>query len=228
MFKAEKIGNDIYGVKSNWKLESSLGDTAETGFRHNYRYHKYFYGYTEVRVEQPNGRYSIKRIYTDDWYRQDINDKTWIMTKFLMLILCAFAAIFYGFVMTREGFSGNTNSIVAIPGFCSVILLILLIAASIQFVFTNRKMTWWEQHSSRERMDKISIVTAAMLGLTSILIIANCFFGVDNIGKEVVLGICVLLCSIACFVMYLINKKIKYITVKNEVQLPEGERHLIL
>ena len=65
-----QVGTDIYGVKNGWKLEQRLGDTAETGFRHDDYYHKYFHGYTELRIEKPNGKYKIERYYTDSWYRQ--------------------------------------------------------------------------------------------------------------------------------------------------------------
>ena len=50
-----QVGTDIYGVKNGWKLEQRLGDTAETGFRHDDYYHKYFHGYTELRIEKLNG-----------------------------------------------------------------------------------------------------------------------------------------------------------------------------
>ena len=75
MRNRQKVGNDIYGVKSDWKLQQRLGETAETGFRHNDHYHKYFHGYTELRIEKPNGKYRIERYYTDDWHVQDCSDR---------------------------------------------------------------------------------------------------------------------------------------------------------
>ena len=228
MLKVQKVGNDIYGVKSNWKLESALGDTAETGFRHNTHYHQYFHGYTEVRVEKPNGKYAIERIYTDNWYVQKLSDSRWILTKAVMLLLSFLSAILYIFFMTRDDFAGNVSNIVAIPGFISVILLILLIASTLGFVSTKRKMTWWEQYSSSNRIDKFSLICSVMLGLTGLLIVGNCFLGVENVPKELLLAFGVLVCAFLTFAMYLINKKIDYYEEKNDVVLPEGERHLIL
>ncbi|MBO6130095.1 MAG: hypothetical protein J6P79_14565 [Pseudobutyrivibrio sp.] len=228
MFRAQKVGNDIYGVKSNWKLESSLGDTAETGFRHNVHYHQYFHGYTEVRVEKPNGKYSIQRIYTEDWYVQKLTKSQWLQVKVLMLILVLFAAFSYCFAMTRSGFEGNLSRIVAIPGFISVILLFLLVASTIGFVSLKRKMTWWEQYSSTNRVDKFSLFASVMLLMTAILIGLNCFFGVESVLKELLLASGVLLSALCTFLMYLINKKIDYFTEKNCAILPEGEKHLIL
>ena len=223
-----KVGNDIYGVKSNWKLEQKLGDSAETGFRHNDRYHKYFHGYTEVRVEKPNGKYAIQRIYTEDWYAQDCSDNRWIANKVLVLLLAVFSFVFYIITMSLPGLEGNVSRYVAIPGFSSILLLIFLVASSIGYVFTKRKMTWWEQHSSRSRIDKLSITCGVLLSLTALLIVVNIFTGVEQPVSELLLALRVALCAAADFVIYFLENKTTYKTIKNDAVLPEGEAHLIL
>lgn len=224
----EKVGNDIYGVKSDWKLKQRLGESAETGFRHNDHYHKYFHGYTEIRIEKENGKYRIERYYTDDWYVQDVSDQKWILWKFLQLILSVFSTIGYFWLMTRPNLEGNTSRIVAIPGLTSVPLLILLLASAIGYVFTKRKMTWWEHHASTERIMRYTLITGTMLLLTGLLILLNIFGGVENAAAECGLAFGVMGTALAPFAMYFLEKKVDYKTEKNDVILPPGEAHLIM
>lgn len=224
----EKVGNDIYGVNSDWKLRQRMGETAETGFRHNDRYHKYFHGYTEVRIEKENGKYRIERYYTDDWYVQDVSDSKWLLLKFLQLALSVFSTAGYFWLMARPDLEGNTSRLVAIPGLISVPLLILLLASTIGYVFTKRKMTWWDYHASTGRMMRYTLITGTMLLFTGVLIFVRIFGGVENAAAELKLAFGVMITALAPFIMYYMEKKTDYKTEKNDVQLPSGEAHLIM
>lgn len=222
-----QVGTDIYGVKNGWKLEQRLGDTAETGFRHDDYYHKYFHGYTELRIEKPNGKYKIERYYTDNWYRQDCSDKKWILQKILQLGLTLISAFGYFWLMSRPDLEGNTTHLVAIPGFVSVVLLILLVASSIAYAATKRKMTWWEHYASTTRMERYTLLTGGMIVLTGVVDVLQLFSGVRHLGAEIGLAAGILLVGCIPFLMYYLEKKMHYITEKNDVELPPGEKHLI-
>lgn len=224
----KKVGNDIYGVNSDWKLRWRMGESAETGFRHNDHYHKYFHGYTEVRIEKENGKYRIERYYTDDWYVQDVSDRKWIVWKFLLLALSVFSTACYFWLMSRPDLEGNTSRIVAIPGLISVPLLILLLASAIGYVFTKRKMTWWEHHASTERIMRYTLITGTMLLLTGLLLLFQILGGVERPAAEAKLALGVIGTALAPFLMYYLERSINYRTEKNEVELPVGENHLIM
>ena len=228
MYKYQKVGNDIYGVKSNWGLESRLGETAETGFRHNDRYHRYFHGYTEVKTTKPNGGYSISRIYTSEWYVEDCSDTIWFLRKLVNILLCAIASILYLFFMTREGFAGSSSYIVSIPGFFSILLFILLDTSTVAYLFTKRQMTWWEWHSSSKRLTNYPLITGIMLFVTSVTVVINCFIEKAVIKNELLLAVGIMLCGLLVLLIYMFQIKTQYTTKENITELPEGEAHLIL
>lgn len=224
----EKVGNDIYGVKKNWKLMERAGETSETGFRHNDHYHKYFHGYTEIRIPKANGGCRIERYYTDDWYVQETSDARWAGTKILYLSLTVFILVGYFYLMTRPGLQGNTSRIVAIPGFLAVPFLVLLLASAIGYAVTKRRMTWWEHEASSKRVTRYALIAGILLLLTGVFILLNIWTGVEHTAAEVALALGVMVTAAASFAMFYLEKKMCYKTEKNEVKLPPGEAHLIM
>lgn len=222
----EKVGNDIYGVKANWKLEQRVGESAETGFRHNNRYHKYFHGYTEVRSEKPNGRYAITRVYTDDWFVQDCSEPKWILTKLGLMGLSIVVMCMYIIVMTRPGYVVNVSQIVAIPGYMSILFLLLLCASTIGFAITKRKMTWWDHHSSTIRIKTLSAICAFMLFATAVMM-GTVTIATSGSAKEWWLITGVMACCACVIGINYFFKRIKFKRVVNNFVLPEGEAHRI-
>lgn len=225
---SQKAGNDIYGVKGGRKPGERPGESAETGFRHSDHYHKYFHGYTEVRVEKANGKYRIRRYYTDDWYVQDVPDHQWILWKLLQPALAVFSAAGYFWLMSRPDLEGNTSYLVSIPGLICVLLLILLLASVPGYVFAKRKMTWWEYHASSERIMRYALITGTMMMLTGLAILFVILQGAEHVWAEAKLALGVMATALAPFAMYYLEKSIHYKTEKNDVELPAGEAHLIM
>jgi len=158
---------------------------------------------------------------------QDCSDREWIVQKVLMSVLALFAAIGFFWLMTRPGFEGNTSRLVAIPGLVSVPFLVLMLASTIGYAVTKRKMTWWEHHASTERISRYTIITGCLMMLTGIVMILQIFLGVTHAGAELLLAVGVMCTALAPFAMYFLEKKMRYTTQKNEVELPPGEPHLI-
>lgn len=224
----EKIGNDIYGVKSNWKTSGKLGETAETGFRHNDHYHKYFHGYTEVRTEKSNGGYKIERVYTDNWYVKKLSDKAYYSMKVVYLCLCLFACILFCWLMSRPWFDGNYVRSVAAVELLSLLCLGLLTVSVAAYLFTKRKMTWWECYSSSRRIKRYSLAATASQVLTAVFVIVNMFQGVESVKMECMLALGVCVCAAATFMLFLLEEKALYGEEENKVTLPKGELHKIL
>lgn len=224
----EKVGNDIYGVKSNWKASRRLGETAETGFRHNDHYHKYFHGYTEVRTEKSGGGYKIKRIYTDNWYVKKLSDKTYYIMKAVYLCLCLFACVLFCWLMSRPYFDGNYVRAVAVVELISLLCLGLLTVSVTVYLFTKRRMTWWEYYSSSHRIKRYSLAATIGQIFTAVFIIVNMFQGVESVKRECMLAMGICVCAAATFTLFLLEEKALYEEEENRVNLPKGELHKIL
>ncbi len=225
---AKKVGNDIYGVKSNWKLEARMGETAETGFRHNSRYHNYFHGYTEVRVEKPRGGYTIQRVYTEDWYVEEGSRRNWLLRKVVSFCLVVAMNVLFLFLMTRPHFSGNQSFLVSIPGFFSLPCLVLLDASTVGYLCSKRNMTWWEFVSGKKRMRLFAFLVALSQMATAAMVVINGYLTSANRKEEGILALGIGLCSLLTWWVYGMQKRISYTRQKNETNLPEGEVHLIL
>ena len=105
--------------------------------------------------------------------------------------------------------------------------LVLMLASTIGYAVTKRKMTWWEHHASTERISRYTIITGCLMMLTGIVMILQIFLGVTHAGAELLLAVGVMCTALAPFAMYFLEKKMRYTTQKNEVELPPGEPHLI-
>ena len=222
-----QTGNDIYGVKSGWKLEQWSGETAETGFRHSDYYHKYFHGYTELRREKPDGKYIIERYYTADWYRQDCTDARWVLQKILLLGLALLSALGYFWLMSRPDLKGNTSRAVAVPGLASVVFLILLAASAVGYMSAKRKMTWWEHHISTARIRRYTILSGGMMMCTGIVALLQSVVLGEYSEAELGLAFGILMIGCIPLLMYCLEKKMHYTTEPNKVELPHGDKHLI-
>lgn len=224
----EKKGNDIYGVKSNLSRKFRIDDTGETGFRHSNYYHKYFHGYTEVRMAKPDGKYEIRRVYTAPWLVQDVLDERRILIRLLYLLNTVCSALLYIWLMSRPGFSGNTSRLVALPGFSALICLFLQFVSVISYVCTKRRMTWWEQYSGSAKVKNFSLATSVCLILTGVMMLVNIAVSGAAVGKEGLLAAGVWICGGVDFIVYRVEKGMPYREEKNDVILPEGEIHQIL
>lgn len=225
--RREKVGNDIYGVKSGLDLEERLGEAVETGFRHSDYYHRYFHGYTEIRIARANGGYTIKRYYTDVYHVQDCSKRRWILQKIAMLMLALVTVVLYFYWMTRPNYRANTYYPAAIPGLISAPLLVLLAASAVGYAVTGRTMTWWEHHTSSVRILRYSLSACILIALTGMVMLILTLAGGNIERTEMLLSLRVIGVAVAPFLMYLLERNMSYTTRENNVKLPEGEAHLI-
>ncbi|MCD8104425.1 MAG: hypothetical protein LUF35_05360 [Lachnospiraceae bacterium] len=223
----EKVGNDIYGVNSNWKLDQKAGKSTEDGIRRSTYYHKYFRGYTEIRTEKANGGYKVERFYTEPWLVQDVTPAMYVWYRMMYVLLVVVTCAGYLALMCQDGFGGTYSLLVAIPEFASVVGLILLVAATVNYVFMRKRMTLYDHHSSSDNLKKASVIASACLAATALMIVVNIFLGVDSAINELKLAGCVLLCAAAAGVVYLIERGMPYREEENHTVLPAGEAHEI-
>ena len=223
----EKVGHDIYGVQSDWKTDQKLGKSAGTGFHHSSYFHKYFRGYTEVRTDKPGGGYRIERFYTQPWVIQDVSGQTYVLYRVIYaLLFLVTVALFYR-AAAMDGRAGNHSVLGAVGVVVSVVCLILLAAAVVNYCFIRRRMTLWDHQSSSGNLKKAALATAAAMTVSAVLIVVNCLFGVESIFSELQLAGSLLVPAVLSLTIYFLEKNVPYREEPNHTVLPEGEKHEI-
>jgi len=184
-------------------------------------YHKFFEGYTEVRVPRSNGKGTrIKRIYTGEYYRQDLSVRNRVLIRLLYVVffLCASLLFVSGAV---EQFAGNSTWYVNLPEAASVFFLFWILIAFIEYLPAGRDMTIAEYRSSSRSLLKASIGAAICLGVTALatllFLVLNSFTallpGIVCIGKYIS-G------SLMMLVLNRLEMKLKYQIIPNTNQVP--------
>lgn len=219
--------DDIYGVKR--RMSNPLdkdNDVPETGFRHSDSYHRYFRGYTEIRVPKADGRFQIQRYYTQPWIVSTASDRDHIGKRVWMLLLLAASWAAYVWSMCLP-LGSNRWWITAIPGLISAIMLVLLSAVTVGYLCARRKMTLWEYASTAQRLKRISAITGGCMAMTvPAKLVFLLRYGGDA-PSELLSSVAALAAALAAAGMYLLERKTVYTTIPNDTVLPEGEAHEI-
>lgn len=219
--------NDIYGVKrirSN-PLEKD-NEVAETGFRHSDAYHRYFRGYTEIRREKPNGRFSVERYYTQPWIIRAASGQGYWLTRFMYASFVFLSWMLYVWGMCMD-LPSNRAWFVAVPGLPAVILLVLLSIVTLLYICAPRKMTLWEHASSIGRLKTVSVLAGGCMGVTALAKLAFLAVFGGSLVEELLSAGVVALAAAAAVALFLLEREAVYTTVPNDTVLPEGEAHEI-
>ncbi len=225
---------DIFGIKdkSGYNLcdnqTERLSDSWDTGFRHSTHYHDYFRGYTEIRVNKPNGKYKTERYYTASWVKQDVTYRQYVQYRILYAFLVLAACALYVWAMSRPNLGSNVCVYVAVPGFLSAIGLFISIIATAIYIASKRKMTKWGYKAGPERLKKIMPISGLLLAATGLAVLIYVFINpVSNIIGEVVSIAADFVAASGLLAVYIMEKNMKYADVENDTVLPEGEKHEI-
>ena len=209
---------DIYQVRS--KGRSDDPSQLETGFRHSSRYHDFFEGYTEAKVETENGKTRIMRVYTAPWIRRDLPEKEQIRLKALywLLYLAGMALYFWRLVLPIVS---NTRPYVAAPGLLSVIFLFLMLFALISYSRAKPLMTIYEYKSSAKRLRKLSLIGGCLMAATALTTLLATW--IDHGGAATSINALLLALSSVCVLgIWFKEKQVPYMEVENTNQAPEG------
>lgn len=219
--------DDIYGVK---QIKSNPldkdNDVAETGFRHSDAYHRYFRGYTEIRVPGEMGRFSIVRYYTQPWIVDAASEKDYPCKRVLvgMLLVLSWIAYIYGMCMDV---GSNRWPVAAIPGLTAVILLVILSAVAVIYLFAPRKMTLWQHESTSNRLKKMALATGGCMILAAAAKLVYMLTMQSQMAMELTSSGITAVAAIGTICIYMLERRTVYTTVPNDTVLPEGEAHEI-
>lgn len=217
---------DIYGVRRNRFSGYRLPDAPETGFRHSSHYHKYFRGYTEIRKKNAKGRIVVERYYTQPWIVSGLSSKKYWLCRTVYAVLNLAAIAFYILGLCQD-IPANKSPLVALSGLPGAILLFLLSVSTVCYIIVPKKMTLWDHASSTKRLKTISVITAGVIALTSVLMVGYLLFTGTQIAHSAVAAASVMLASVMALVIYVIEKRMPYTEVPNNTKLPAGEAHEI-
>lgn len=219
--------NDIYGVKQikTNPLEKD-NEVPESGFRHSDAFHRYFRGYTEIRREKPNGRYGVERYYTQPWIVSTAGTQVYWLTRLVYVTLVCISWMLYLWTMCAD-LGSNRVWFVALPGLPAAILLFLLSAVTVSYIFIPKKMTLWEHSSSTNRIKTVSLLTGGCMALTAAAKAAYLMlYGGNAVGELISIGI-TLAAAAAAAALFVLERGVVYTTIPNDTVLPEGEAHEI-
>jgi len=216
--------DDIYGVKGLKSNPLDRDDAPETGFRHSDSYHRYFRGYTEIRVPKGNGRFQIQRYYTQPWIVSTESSRDYWLKRALMIVLLVSS---WGAYITGMCLPAGSNRwwITAIPGLAAVIAQVILSAVAVSCLFAPRKMTLWGYESTAKRLKLLSAVTGGCMAATLISKLA--YLLLYGGAGEVRSCVLVLLAVLTMAAIYIMERRREYTTAPNDTVLPEGEAHEI-
>lgn len=228
-FRKKHDVTDIYGVKSKKSSPFSTKDapdTAESGLRHSSYYHKYFRGYTEVRKLNAKGRVTSERCYTRPWIVSGLSTRNYWLVRLLYAVLVAASAALFITALCQD-VPGNYSWIVALPGYPTVIVLLLLAAATVMYIFVERKMTLWDHASSTKRLKVISLITAIIQAVTAVDLALFALITGEKVLRSLGCAAMILLSACCSGALFFLERKMPYQEIPNDTKLPEGEAHEI-
>ncbi|MCI2049533.1 MAG: hypothetical protein LKJ76_07420 [Lachnospiraceae bacterium] len=213
----------LYGdERKNGKLSGFLNrDRPEKSWHSSY-YHRFFEGYSEVKQKDEKGHEVILRIYTADYFQQDITDRQRMILRiqYVFACICA-AACFIGGLITNV--KSNTVTWIAFLGVVPVIGLIMLAAALAEYLLAPKKMKLYTKKSSSDAMQTALLVS--MFGLLSCAVCKMIYMLMENrndaFNESISAGLLVI-AFLILFSMYKKEKSIHYTVIHNDTEIPEN------
>ena len=193
----------------------------DSDFRHSTHYHKYFQGYTEIKVLQPNGKYKIERFYTAPWKQHALEDNQRRKVKAQYLLLTV-AGIFVYVMALMMAVSSNFTRIAAIPGMATVVGLILSAATAVSYAAKPVRMTLWDYKSSSPKIQTVTKWTAIGVDVTmAAKLVSTLIYGTQSIAGEIFSQLLLAGAAGTFLWIHATEKDMEYENVPNDTVLPQ-------
>ena len=191
------------------------------GFWHSKAYHRFFEGYSEISVPNPNGKGTvIKRVYTGDYYRQDLTKGQRILLRVLYMVL--FLCVCYLFVSNAMlPLPSNSTWYVTITQAITIPFLFWITIVLLSYLPAAHDMTINEYRSSSRALKKATLGAAVSMGtvalVTMVFIILNQANGslveLPSVLKYLAGGL-------LAFLLNRIENKVNYIIIPSQNKPP--------
>ncbi|MEI7845746.1 MAG: hypothetical protein WCK35_08080 [Chloroflexota bacterium] len=197
---------------------------SKTGFAHSKAYHRFFEGYSEIKVPNQNGKgYRIQRIYTADYHRQDLTKAQQLVVRILYVVLFITSA--YLFISSAAlPLSSNSTWYVVMIQVISTPLLFWILVTLFSYLPAGQDLTIAEYRSSSLALQKATLSAAISLGLAALVTLV--FMSLNQSNEP----LSQLLCAVKYFgagllvlTMNRVEKKINYLVIPSHNKLPVDE-----
>lgn len=220
-------GNDIYGVKGRgatfYDLEnkSDIYDKNVSVNRSGF-YHSYWRGWTEVRVDRPGKPYTIERVYTAPWIRQELSTRNYVLVRILYGLLLALAIVLFAVAMTRR-VGSNYCWYVALFGLPTTIIMFVVLWMFVGYAKAPRKMTLYEHKSTSVYLKRISLVFSITLAATALSTVLYILLNLGDEPLKQLLNVLLdLLAAGSAFAVFMLERNMKYVDIPNTNVPPAG------
>jgi hypothetical protein len=200
------------------QLRNSLQKDSKQGKRgtwHSKAYHRFFEGYSEITVPEPNGKgYRIQRIYTGNYYRQDLMKGRRILLRVLYVAL--FLGAVYLFVSNAIlPLASNSTWYVVLTQAASIPFLFWTLIALFSYLPAERDMTINTYRSSSSSLKRATFGSAISLGVLALATLAFMFLNPQDrsLGQLLCGGLLTILIN-------RIESKVNYLIVPSQNKLP--------
>jgi archaellum biogenesis protein FlaJ (TadC family) len=206
------------------QLRNSLqkdGKQDKRGTWHSKAYHRFFEGYSEITVPEPNGKgYRIQRIYTGNYYRQDLMKSRRTLLRILYVAL--FLGAVYLFVSSAVlPLASNSTWYVVLPQVVSIPFLFWILIAFFYYLPAKRDLTINGYRSSSLALQKATLGAAVSLGIAAFatLVFVQLNLSGEHSG-ELLCAVKYLAGGLLALSMNRIEKKVNYLIIPSQNKLP--------
>jgi hypothetical protein len=207
-------------IRNSLQKEDKKG---KPGTWHSRAYHRYFEGYSEVSVPRQNGKGTfIERIYTGNYYRQELSKGQRVVIRILYAVL--FLGIAYLFISSAiMPLTSNTTWYVVLPQAGSILFMAWVFIALCTYLPSGRALTIEGYRNSSLALKKATFAVAISLGLSAIVSLLFMVFNPSSqIMAELLCAARYLLGGLLALSMNRIENRLKYAITPSEHQPPEN------
>jgi hypothetical protein len=206
------------------QLRSSLEKDRKQGKHglwHGKAYHRFFEGYTEISVPTPDGKgSSIQRIYTGNYYRQDLTKSQRILLRLLYVALCLSAGYLFVSSAALPVASNSTWYVVLAQVVCVPFLFWILIVL-FSYLPAGLDLTINDYRSSALALQKATLGSAIALGMVALATVVFIFLNRSSEPQlELLCAVKYLAAGLLALSMNLIEKKVNYLIIPSQNKLP--------
>lgn len=200
--------------------EKKLDDMPVNGSRF---YHQYFEGYSERRgLTGESGKVAIERIYTGKYFTVAGGKKAFRLRKLGYSALCilSLAALLAGI---RIHVPSNYSKLSAVPGLCSLVGWLFLLASLVRYDTRPYKMKHWDYNCGPKKILLYGCITAALMAANCIVsVIFLVTGGPDTLGAEALALAFKLAATMLLGAVLLIEKRTAYRVLEDDYDDKHG------
>jgi hypothetical protein len=198
--------------------------SVEEGSRlsHSDAYHRFFEGYSELKVVDPSGRIRIRRIYTGVHYRPRLSRKQMVLLRLLYPPVFA-AAVALFLVAALRGVPSNTLWYAALPQACTLPMLVWFLISFLSYLPIKEQLEIGEYNRSSVPLKRAALIGAVCALLSGVMALVSLFGegGSALLGELCTAGLFMLAAALL-FLIGLTEARIPYDRIDSTTEIPAG------